>query len=133
MGSTAGAGQRGAAEAGASSPTRADTFCAKFTAEELQVLSGAAGRLEKVALIGQVPGRFPSRQEIRDWLQGSLAGEGSRIRDISLLGRGFFQVELDSAETMQRLLGLSPLHFEGRFLFLLPWTQGFSSDTIRDL
>ena len=57
---------------------------------------------------------------MRDWVQGGLIGEIGLLQEISLLGRGFFQLEFDSEEAARQALARSPLRFEDRLMFIHP-------------
>ena len=111
----------------APSPAPSATFIQlSLTDEERVGLAAEVERLQLHLVIGKVVGSRPSHGELRDQLQGCLLSEVGKIVDVQALGRGFYQVEFEAAESAAKVLQLSPLSLRGARAHFRPWFHGFN-------
>ena len=87
-------------------------------------------RLKNIAIICRIIGNGPSRGDLRTLLQSNLQGEDGKILSIHFLGRGFYQLEMESSESIQRIMQLNPLDLRGAKSFFMPWKHGFNPQEV---
>ena len=114
-----------------SSATTAEPVQLSLSDEERAGLVAEVERLQVFSVIGKVVGSRPSRGELRDLLQEKLLAEVGKIRDVQILGRGFYQVEFEEQESATKAIGMSPLLVRGARVHLRSWFHGFDPATDR--
>ncbi|MCO5572365.1 hypothetical protein L7F22_026118 [Adiantum nelumboides] len=96
-----------------------------LTPEEEASLSAEIERLQAVSVVCRFVGTRPSRGELRDLLQARLLADVGKILDVQFLGRGHYQIEFESPQSVAQVLAMSPLDIRGARAFFCPWSHGF--------
>ena len=99
-----------------------------FTSEEMLLLEQEIDRLEGIAVICRVVGSRPNRGLLRDMLQGKYHAQVGGIKEVQLLGKGFYQIVLEDKVAAEKLITLSPCQIRNTWLFMRKWTHGFNPE-----
>ena len=66
-----------------------------------------------------------ARGELCDLLQGTLQAEIGKVCEVHFMGRGFYHVELETPESVSKVLAMSPLDLRGARAVMYSWKPGF--------
>jgi hypothetical protein len=97
-----------------------------FSHEELSLLQEEIHRLTQYSVICKIFGSRPNRQELKELLYAQLQVEAHVIKDVQLMGKGFYHIEFSKAENVRWLLATNPLDLRGAQAFFSEWYQGFN-------
>ncbi len=117
--------QQRSSTAAASSSTEGIGLTIAFTQEENLQFNEEVNRLSLHSVICRVLGSRPSRGELRDLLQGTLQAEIGKVCEVHFMGRGFYHVELETPESVSKVLAMSPLDLRGARAVMYSWEPGF--------
>ena len=74
-------------------------------------------RLEKFSLICRLFGFCRNRALVKDLLQAHMRQGVGMVRDVQILGKGFYHVEFDTTEAVEELTNQNPLEAKGTVIF----------------
>ena len=89
-------------------------------------------RLQQHSIVIYVVGGRPNRVELRHLLQARLQGELAPIIDIQFLGKGYYHIEFNSGNMVDKLLLMGSVKIKGIWMQFLKWYAGFDLDDLRD-
>ena len=83
--------------------------------------------LSKLALIGIVPTKDPTRIELQEWVNVNLIDPTMVLTKIRMLPRGYFALTFEAEQGALEALQQSSLNFGTHQLVLYPWKPQFNS------
>ena len=79
-----------------------------FNSEEMLLLEQEIDRFKRITVICHMVGSRPNRGLLRDMLQGKFHSQVGGIKEVQLLGKGFYQIVLEDKDSATNLITMSP-------------------------